>query len=98
MSSPIDTSASIPPPGARVPSPAAPVASKSRSAAVALTLLWPGAGHWYAGERERAIAFGGATLAAALLTLVASAAGFLATALIAWSLLDARHAAARASR
>ena len=62
-----------------------------------LTLLWPGAGHWYAGERDRAVAFGGATFVAAALSLAVPAIALIATIAIVWALLDARHAVKRAA-
>jgi hypothetical protein len=97
MSTPIDTSASVPPPGASV---APPAVARGRSAAtaVALTLLFPGLGHWYAGERTRAVVAAGTTVAATLLGLAVPAAILLAGAACVWALFDARQAVSRSSR
>jgi hypothetical protein len=95
-SEPFDTSASIAPPGSVAP-PSRPAAPETKSVPVAivLTLVFPGLGHWYAGEKDRAVAFGGATLLAVLLSLAQPLIGLAATIAFIWALLDTRHAVAR---
>ena len=94
-SEPFDTSASIAPPGSARPATPAPTPEKSVSVAVVLTLAFPGLGHWYAGEKDRAAAFGGTTLAAVLLSLTHPLIGLVAVVAFLWALLDTRHAVAR---
>lgn len=100
MSAPFDTSASVPPPGLPVPAPptrALYTSAKSPTTAVVLTLAWPGAGHWYAGEQERGLAFAAATLLGAALSLVTAPAALIATIAFIWALVDVRHAVKRAA-
>ena len=56
------------PRNALVPRLSGPTGAKSPRSAMWLSLLWPGAGHFYAGNSERGLLFGGIALAGALLS------------------------------
>lgn len=77
------------------PAPAAPVrAAKSATAAVLLSLLLTGAGHWYTGEVGRGFAFlGGAVLAAFSLVFLIGIVALPAVAI--WAAIDAGKSADR---
>jgi hypothetical protein len=60
--------------------PLRPASSKSPRNAMWLSLVWPGAGHLYAGDQEKALIFGAASLVLAVLsfTLIPEVVGMLA--------------------